>query len=105
MMDYAIGVIALLGGFFTLIAGAGLVKLPDVFIRMHASTKAGTLGSSLTLLAAGLFFAETSISIKALIGAFFLMLTAPIAAHLIGRAANASQKTYTNKSLDPDVSP
>ncbi len=101
MMDYAIGIVALIGGFFTMIAAAGLVKLPDVFIRMHASTKAGTLGSSLTLLAAALFFAETSVSIKALIGVFFLMLTAPIAAHLIGRAANASQKSYINESLDP----
>lgn len=101
MMEYVIGIVALLGGFFTLIAGAGLVKLPDVFIRMHASTKAGTLGSSLTLLAAALFFAQTSVSIKALIGVFFLMLTAPIAAHLIGRAANASQQSYINESLDP----
>jgi multicomponent Na+:H+ antiporter subunit G len=101
MMEYAIGIVALIGGFFTMIAAAGLVKLPDVFIRMHASTKAGTLGSSLTLLAAALFFAETSVSIKALIGVFFLMLTAPIAAHLIGRAANASQKSYINESLDP----
>ncbi len=101
MMEYVIGVVAILGGFFTLIAGAGLIKLPDVFIRMHASTKAGTLGSSLTLLAAALFFADTSVSIKALIGVFFLMLTAPIAAHLIGRAANASKKSYINESLDP----
>jgi len=100
-MEYVIGIVALLGGFFTLIAAAGLVKLPDVFIRMHASTKAGTLGSSLTLLAVALFFGDTSVSIKALIGAFFLMLTAPIAAHLIGRAANASQKSYINESLDP----
>lgn len=101
MIDYAIGIIALLGGFFTLIAAAGLIRLPDVFIRMHASTKAGTLGSSLTLLAAALFFAETSVTIKALIGIFFLMLTAPIAAHLIGRAANAAHKSYVNTSLDP----
>ena len=100
-MEHVIGIVALLGGFFTLIAAAGLVKLPDVFIRMHASTKAGTLGSSLTLLAVALFFGDTSVSIKALIGAFFLMLTAPIAAHLIGRAANASQKSYINESLDP----
>lgn len=101
MIDYAMGLVALMGGFFTLIAAAGLIRLPDVFIRMHASTKAGTLGSSLTLLAAALYFAETSVTIKALIGIFFLMLTAPIAAHLIGRAANAAQKTYTNTSLDP----
>lgn len=100
-MDYVIGVIALTGGFFTMIAAAGLVKMPDVFIRMHASTKAGTLGSSLTLLAVALYFADTSVSIKALIGVFFIMLTAPIAAHLIGRAANAQHKSYINESLDP----
>jgi multicomponent Na+:H+ antiporter subunit G len=100
-MDYVVGVLALLGGFFSLIAAAGLIKLPDVFTRMHASTKAGTLGASLTLLAAALHFAETTVSIKSLIAVFFLMLTAPIAAHLIGRAANALKKMYINESLDP----
>lgn len=101
MMNYVIGILALLGGFFCLIASAGLIKLPDVFTRMHASTKAGTLGAALALLASALYFAQTTVSIKALIGVFFIMLTAPIAAHLIGRAANATMKTYVNESLDP----
>jgi multicomponent Na+:H+ antiporter subunit G len=87
MTDWVIGLLCLSGAFFALIAGLGVLRLPDVLIRMHASTKAGTLGSGLILAAVAVHFAELSIIAKVVAAVLFLLLTAPIAAHMIGRAA------------------
>lgn len=87
MIDVVIGLLALLGGFFALAAGIGILRLPDVLIRMHASTKAGTLGCGLVLAAAGVFFADMAVTTQVVLIFLFILLTAPIAAHMIGRAA------------------
>ncbi len=75
------------GGFFALAAALGVLRLPDVLIRMHASTKAGTLGCGLTLVAVAVHFGEVGITARAIAAIVFLLLTAPVAAHMIGRAA------------------
>jgi multicomponent Na+:H+ antiporter subunit G len=54
---------------------------------MHAATKAGTLGAGLILISEAFFYAELGITLRALAAISFLLLTAPVAAHLIGRAA------------------
>jgi multicomponent Na+:H+ antiporter subunit G len=54
---------------------------------MHASTKAGVLGSSLILIAGGILFADGAVWARVIAAIFFLLLTAPIAAHMIGRAS------------------
>ena len=77
----------LTGGFFLFVAGLGILRLPDVLIRMHASTKAGTLGVGLVFGGAALYFrtaAETAIAGLTIV---FLLVTAPVAAHAIARAA------------------
>ncbi len=79
--------LAIFGGLFALAAALGVLRLPDVLIRMHASTKAGTLGCGLILLAVAVHFGETGVVARALAAIVFLMLTAPVAAHMIGRAA------------------
>lgn len=77
----------LTGGVFCLIAGIGLIRLKDVFARMHAATKAGTLGLGLICLGA-MVLAESWAQVgEALIVFVFLIGTAPVGAHLIGRAA------------------
>lgn len=87
MIDAIVLVLVIAGGAFTFIAGLGLVRLPDVLNRMHASTKAGTLGSSLTLAGCAVYFESAAVTVRAVAIVLFLMLTAPIAAHMIGRAA------------------
>lgn len=99
ILDLIIGLAAITGGVFTFIAAAGLVKFPDVFMRMHASTKAGTLGASLCLIVSTLFFADTEVTVKAVLAIIFLMLTGPIAAHLIGRAANSMYNRYSRQDV------
>ncbi len=81
------GVFLLLGALFSVAAGIGIVRLPDVFTRMHAATKVGTLGSGLILVAAAGVFADPAVVLRCVLIVVFLLMTAPIGAHMIGRAA------------------
>lgn len=81
------GILLLLGAAFMLIASVGVVRLPDLLMRMHATTKAGTLGAGLILLAVAFAFTDTAVSARVLTIVVFILLTAPVAAHIIGRAA------------------
>jgi multicomponent Na+:H+ antiporter subunit G len=74
------------GALFMLLAAVGLVRLPDLYLRMSATSKAATLGASLVLLGAALHFGTVAATGKALVIVAFLFLTAPAAAHAIGRA-------------------
>jgi multicomponent Na+:H+ antiporter subunit G len=87
MIAYVAGVLCLLGGAFAVIAALGILRLPDVLTRMHASTKAGTLASALILVAVAIEFREMGVTAKAVAAILFLMLTAPLAAHMLGRSA------------------
>ena len=84
------GVITLLialGSFFLLVGTVGLLRLPDVYNRMHATSKATTLGSSSILLAGFVYFLPEGAALTSLVGIVFLFLTAPTGAHLISRSA------------------
>lgn len=80
-------VLVLLGSVMTVFAGIGVVRLPDIFIRMHAATKVGTLGSGLIMAGVGIHFADPAVILRCVLIVFFLLLTAPIGAHMVGRAA------------------
>jgi multicomponent Na+:H+ antiporter subunit G len=87
MIEWIAAGLALLGALLVLIAGLGILRFPDLYTRMHAATKASSLGMSLLLLAVALRNPEAMVWLKVLCGILFLFLTAPIAAHLLGRAA------------------
>lgn len=74
------------GTVFMLVAAIGLLRLPDLYTRMHAVTKAGTLGIGLVLVAAAVAFAEVSVVARVFVALLFVLLTAPVSAHMIGRA-------------------
>jgi multicomponent Na+:H+ antiporter subunit G len=77
----------LVGSLFCLVAAVGMLRLPDTLIRMHAATKAGTLGTGCILAAEAVVAGELGITLRAAAVIVFLLLTAPVGAHLIGRAA------------------
>jgi len=85
--DLMVAACLLAGGFFLFVAGLGILRLPDVLIRMHASTKAGTLGVGLVFGAAAFYFRNTAETAIAGLTIVFLLVTAPVAAHAIARAA------------------
>lgn len=85
--DIMIISLLLTGSVLSLVAAIGLVRLPDVFTRMHASTKAGTLGVELVMIALALYSEDLEVIIKAAAVVLFILLTAPVAAHMLGRTA------------------
>lgn len=91
MSQVAVVVLGVLGLFFVLSAALGSLRFPDVFTRMHAITKAGTLGVGLFLIAAAVHFGnDVSLVTRALAVVLFTLLTAPVSAQMIGRAAYLS---------------
>ncbi|MCK9337298.1 MAG: Na+/H+ antiporter subunit G [Arcobacteraceae bacterium] len=89
MFEIIISILILLGAFFTLVGSIGLVKLPDFFTRLHAPTKATTLGVGAILVASSIYFSVTTdeLSLHEILITFFLFLTAPISAHMMAKAA------------------
>jgi multicomponent K+:H+ antiporter subunit G len=89
MTDYLVALLVLIGASFMLIGSWGLVKLPDFFTRLHAPTKASTLGIGATLIGSLIWFSvqQGSVHIHELVISIFLFLTAPVSAYMMGKAA------------------
>ncbi len=84
---YLGALLVLAGALFSLIAAIGVLRLPDLYTRLHAASKAGAIGAGLILLAvAGVSF-DGAVVPRALLGIVFLLLSTPVAAHLLARAA------------------
>lgn len=95
MIDLLTSALLLVGSAFTFLAAAGLVRLPDLFTRMHAATKAGTVGVGALLLAVAVSAVEEpgvgiDVSARAVATVIFVVLTAPVAAHCVARSAHRS---------------
>lgn len=87
MSEYLVFGLLLIGSFLVLVAGIGVLRMPDLFLRMSATAKAGTLGTGLMVLAAAIHFNEFAIYTRAIALIAFLISTAPVSAHMLGRAA------------------
>ncbi|MGB5986051.1 MAG: monovalent cation/H(+) antiporter subunit G [Desulfobacterales bacterium] len=110
MSSLLVSALVLIGSLFCLVAALGMLRLPDTLIRMHAATKAGTLGAGCILAAEAVAVGDLGTSLKALAVILFLLLTAPVAAHLIGRAAyqrgmRLYDKTWINELEEPAPPP
>lgn len=94
--ETGVAALILLGSAVMLLASVGLVRMPDLYIRMQAATKASTLGLILLAVAAALHFGELTVTARAFLLVFFVLLTSPIGAHALGRAAyRAGVKPWT----------
>lgn len=87
MTEAITSLLLLAGGGFMLLAAIGVLRMPDLYMRMGTSTKATTLGLACILTAVAVFSAEASIVARALATIVFVFLTTPVAAHVLGRAA------------------
>lgn len=86
-LQVLVGVMLVVAAAFALIATIGLLRFPDVYTRMHAASKAGTLGSGVALISLAVYSQELDVVTRAIAGVVFFLLTAPVAAHLLARAA------------------
>ena len=87
MSEVIASALMLIGAVFMLLAGAGVLRMPDLFMRMQAATKASTLGMGCIALAVAVHFGEIGITTRALATIVFVCLTAPVSAHMIARAS------------------
>ena len=88
-MDTIAAILLLVGTLFALISAIGLARLPDFYTRLHAPTKATTLGVGSLLIASALYFSTRGqgISLHEVLVTLFLFITAPVSAHLLAKAA------------------
>src|SRR5690606_2605413 len=87
MAEVLTAVLLLVGGVAMLLAGVGVLRMPDLFTRMQAATKASTLGVGSVMLAVAFHFGELGVTTRSLLIMAFLFLTAPVSAHVIAKAA------------------
>ena len=92
-MTYLAAGLLLVGSLLSAVAGLGILRFPDVYTRLHAASKAGPLGAGLILLGLGAASADWAVAIRCVLGFCFLILTSPVAAHLLARAALRSGTT------------
>jgi len=87
-LEVTIGILLLLGSLVMLIGSIGLAKFPDYFTRLHAPTKASTLGCACILIASMIFFSVQlgHVNLKEVLISMFLLITAPVAAHMLAKA-------------------
>lgn len=100
---YAGGVLLLLGSAFVLVAALGVIRLPDLYSRMHAASKAGAVGGGLILLAVAVLSQDVSVAVRAIVGTIFLVLTTPLAAHLLARSAYIAQNQPEGSNVVDDI--
>ncbi|MGB1975430.1 MAG: monovalent cation/H(+) antiporter subunit G [Vibrio toranzoniae] len=97
-MDIIVGVLLCLGTLFTLVASLGVLRMPDLYTRMHAVTKAGTVGLASLLLAVAFAIPDITVISRVIGTMLFIFITAPVASHLLGKATQESgYKIWRNK--------
>jgi len=99
MKELAIIILSGTGTIFIVLAAIGIMRMPDFYLRLSVTVKATTLGVGMMLVSAAIFFGEVSTTSKSVSIIFFLILTAPVAAHMIGRASYFTGVPMWKKSV------
>ncbi|RAS78176.1 monovalent cation/H(+) antiporter subunit G [Priestia endophytica] len=86
---FIVGVLIVLGSLLSILTTVGMLRFPDTYTRGHAASKSATLGIMLILIGTALYFwiTEGYISGKVILGIVFILMTTPVASHLITRAS------------------
>lgn len=100
MSEHIAAALLLLGAAFVLLAGVGVLRMPDVYMRLQAATKAATLGVGCLLLGVGIYDADMAVTTRCLLIAGFVFLTAPVSAHVMARAAVGRVPLWENSLID-----
>lgn len=88
-VELIISVLMVFGGLFVLVGSIGLIRLKDFYARLHAPTKATTLGLGSILIASMVYMSSVlgHVAINELLITLFLVITAPVTAHILAKAA------------------
>ena len=100
MQETISAILLIIGTLFICIASLGILRFPDLFMRVSASTKASTLGVGFLFLALAVHFNDLGITMRSLATTAFLVISAPVAAHLISRSAYSSGSIFRRISVN-----
>ena len=103
VIDIITGLLATVGSLFVLFAAVGVVRLPDLYTRISAATKAATLGIGLLLVCAAVFFGDIGMSTRVAAIILFVTLTSPVGAHMLGRSSYFLGIKMWNRSVVDDL--
>jgi multicomponent Na+:H+ antiporter subunit G len=84
--DIITNILLITGASFVLLAAVGIIRLPDILMRMHSTSKAATLGAALMLAAVAVHFGTVEVTTRVIAAIVFLFITAPVGAHMLARA-------------------
>lgn len=104
LAQYLAALLILAGALFSLIAAIGVLRLPDLYTRLHAASKAGAVGAGLVFLALAVTSFDGAVVLRALLGIVFLLLSTPVSAHLLARAAYRCGEAPTPATTVDDFS-
>lgn len=104
IMTWASSALFIAGSLLTLIAAIGLVRFPDVLARMHGVTKPGTLGIALLMTGLALALRSWDAAWKLALVVLFQLITSPVSAHMIGRAAVRTKKVASDLLVVDELS-
>lgn len=100
-MQVVVALLLIFGTLLVLVASIGVLRMPDLYTRMHAATKAGTVGLAALLCAVALSIHDLTVLSRVIGTMVFIVLTAPVAAHLLGKSMQArGYKIWRNRSDD-----
>ncbi|WP_420592417.1 Na+/H+ antiporter subunit G [Bacterioplanoides sp.] len=107
LFNYLVAGWLIMGGFFVFVGSLGLAKLPDFFTRLHAPTKATTLGIGSVLVASMLVTSvrEGGFSVYELVISLFLFITAPVSAHMMAKAALHKKIGMLERTKNREMTP
>ena len=107
IVEWVAVLLILLGAIVSVISAFGLIRLPDVYTRSHAATKSATLSVLACLIGAFIYFWSNDgfVSIRLVLGVIFVFLTAPVAGHLVCRAAYRSRVPLAEGSGEDALKP
>ena len=101
--DWLIALLLIIGAATMLIASIGLIRMPDLFLRMSGVSKASTLGVGSMALAAAFAFAEVGVTARAVAIVAFALFSTPIAAHMMSRAAYGAATPLWERTVVDEI--
>ena len=103
-IEIIVSILILIGTFFTLLSAIGVLRLPDVYSRVHAAGKSSTFGVIFLMLAAFLYFIpEGIVNVKILLAIVFVFMTAPLSALVLNRSAYRIGVPLDKNSVQDDL--
>ncbi len=96
--DWLAAILLVLGALFMLVAGLGVLRFSDIYLRMHAATKAPSLGVLLMISGIIVYFGDFWLAVKGVLIILFIFITTPIGAHMLSRVAHLMNIKQSDKT-------